>query len=260
MTTTDTDPVLHEERDARGVVTLTFNRPQVRNAFDDRLMSALTEAATRLRSDDTVRAVVLTGAGTAFSAGADLNWMRAAAEAPAGDADDSSSFEAMLRAVHELPMPVLARVNGHALAGASGLLGCADIVVAVRGARFGFTEARLGLVPAMISAYVLPRIGVTHATRYFLTAEVFDSDRARELGLVDEVCEPDELDAVFDAVLERIVAAGEDAQREVKRLLPAVAAAGRPQDSEQLRLDSIARARASEEAQARIAAFLAERG
>ncbi|MFP4635135.1 MAG: enoyl-CoA hydratase-related protein [Nitriliruptoraceae bacterium] len=259
MSTTDTDAVLHEDRDERGVVTLTLNRPQVRNAFDDRLLSALTEAATRLGADETVRAVVLTGAGTAFCAGADLNWMRSTADATAGETDDSSSFEDMLRAVHELPMPVLARVNGHALAGASGLLGCADIAIAVRGARFGFTEARLGLVPAMISAYVLPRIGVTHATRYFLTAEVFDSDRAREIGLVDEVCETEELDAVLGEMLERVVAAGGAAQREIKRLVPSVATA-RPQDSEQLRLDSIARARVSEEAQTRIAAFLSERG
>ncbi len=261
MTASESIPVLLEERDERDVVTLTLNRPQVRNAFDGELMAAVTDAATRLADDPSVRAVVLTGAGNAFSAGADLNWMLSAADADLADGvDDSRTFEAMLRAVHDLPMPVLARVNGHAIAGASGLLACVDIAVAVRGAKFGFTEARLGLVPAMISAYVQPRIGRANATRYFLTAEVFDTDRAYELGLVHERCEPDDLDETFGAILDTVVAAGPGAQRSIKQLIPAIEATRSPAESEQLRLEAIARARASEEAQTRIQAFLERRG
>ncbi len=260
MSSSDTDPVLGEQRDERGVVTLTFQRPHVRNAFDGALMDAVTEAATRLAADEHVRAVVLTGAGSAFSAGADLNWMRSAGGDAADGVDDSRTFESMLRAVHDLPMPVLARVNGHAVAGASGLLSCVDIAVAVRGAKFGFTEVRLGLVPAMISAYVLPRIGTANAHRYFLTGEVFDADRAAALGLVHEVCEPDDLDEVFGRVLDTVVAAGPNGQRVTKQLIPRIAATPSPADSEQLRLETIARARASQEAEARIQAFLADRG
>ena len=259
MSSSDPDTVLGEERDERGVVTLTFQRPQVRNAFDGALMGAVTEAATRLATDDSVRAVVLTGAGTAFSAGADLNWMLSAGATNDG-LDDSRTFESMLRAVHDLPMPVLARVNGHAVAGASGLLACVDIAVAVRGAKFGFTEVRLGLVPAMISAYVLPRIGIANAHRYLLTGEVFDADRAEALGLVHEVCEPDDLDEVFGRILETVVAAGPNGQRVTKQLISQIAATTSPADSEQLRLETIARARASQEAQTRIQAFLSDRG
>ena len=259
MSDSGAGPVLGEDRDEHGVVTLTLQRPQVRNAFDAALIAAVTEAATRLAADDTVRAVVLTGAGAVFSAGADLNWMLAAGEGDAGTVDDSRAFESMLRAVHELPMPVLARVNGHAIAGASGLVACADVAVAVRGAKFGFTEVRLGLVPAMISAYVQPRIGVANAHRYFLTGEVFDADRAHALGLVHEVCEPHELDEVVAGLLGTLVAAGPQGQRATKRLIGRIAATPSPADSEQLRLETIARARASEEAQARIRTFLADR-
>jgi methylglutaconyl-CoA hydratase len=254
------DEVLLEDRDGRGVVTLTFNRPHVRNAFDAELMGAITTSVDRLAADEQVRALVLTGAGDAFSAGADLNWMVAVADYTfERNVEDSRGFDAMLRAVHDFPAPVLGRVNGHAIAGASGLLACMDIVVAVRGARFGFTEARLGLVPAMISAYVQPRIGQSNARRYFLTGEVFDTDRAAAIGLVHEVCEREELDDTFASVLDAVVAAGPRAQREIKRLIPAIAATTNPAESEQLRLTSIANARIGEEAQARIRAFLDQR-
>jgi methylglutaconyl-CoA hydratase len=250
---------LRIDRD-EGVVTLTLDRPHVKNAIDAELMQALTAAVTDHGADEDVRALVLTGSGDVFSAGADLSWMAAVADASDADnREDSRTFERMLRAVHDAPVPVLARVNGHAIAGASGLIACADIVVAVRGARFGFTEARLGLVPAMVSSYVLPRIGAGNARRYFLTGELFDADRARELGLVHEVCEPDDLDAVFAEVVDHVLAAGPQAQRETKRLLPLVAAGTSPSDTEDLRVETITRARASAEAQQRIRAFLDQR-
>ena len=248
--------VLQVERDDRDVVTVTFNRPEVKNAFDSELMGKLADTAQALAGDQSVRALVLTGAGSAFSAGADLNWMASmAGYSYEENVADSGRFEAMLRAVRDFPAPVLARVNGHAIAGASGLLGCVDIAIAVRGARFGFTEAKLGLVPAMISAYVLPRIGLTNAHRYLLTGELFDADRALAIGLVHDVCDPEDLDEVFGRVLDEVLAAAPGAQREVKRLIATVAAATDPRNTEQLRIETISRARTGDEAQQRIRAF-----
>jgi methylglutaconyl-CoA hydratase len=253
---TDEDHLL-VDRDERGVVTLTMNRPEVRNAFGPELMRGLSDAMASLSADDTVRAIVLTGAGSAFSAGADLTWMGSIVDNTFEEnVEDSRGFERMLRAVHDAPMPVLARVNGHTLGGAAGLLGCVDIAVAVRGARFGFTEARLGIAPAMISAYVQPRIGLTNAHRYFLTGERFDADQARAIGLVHEVCDPDDLDVTFGRVLDEVLAAGPQAQRETKALVRAIAASDGPDDSERFRVELISRLRGSDEAQTRIRAFL----
>lgn len=249
------------DRDDRGVVTLTLNRPEVRNAFSEAMMRGLVETFEDLADDAEVRAVVLTGSGTAFSAGADLTWMSSLVDGSFEDhVENSRGFERMLRAVYDAPMPVLAKVNGHALGGASGLLSCVDIAVAATGAKFGFTEVKLGLVPAMISAYVQPRIGPTNARRYFLTGEVFDTATAVRIGLVHEACEPDDLDATFDRVLGELLMAGPQAQREIKPLIAAIDASDHPADTEQLRVELISRIRTSDEAQQRMRAFLERRG
>lgn len=256
-----TDAPLRTDRDDRGVVTLTFDRPEVRNAIDARVMDLVTRTVTSLADDEDVRAIVLTGAEDVFSSGADLSWMGAVADASFEEnVDDARQFDAMLRAVNDAPVPVLARVNGHAIAGASGLVACADIAIAVRGARFGFTETRLGLVPSMVSSYVVPRIGIGNARRYFLTGELFDAERAVAMGLIHDVCEPGDLDATFGDVLDHVLAAAPAAQRATKALIPAIAAASRPAETEQLRVETIARARAGDEAQDRIRAFLELRG
>lgn len=254
------DGPLRIERDDRHVVTLTLERPEVRNAIDAGLMDAVTTAMHELADDPAVRAIVLTGSGEVFSSGADLSWMAAVADATFEDnVADSRRFEAMLRAVHDAPVPVLARVNGHAIAGASGLVACTDIAVAVRGARFGFTEARLGLVPSMVSSYVVPRIGMGNARRYFLTGEIFDADRAHAIGLVQEVCVPDDLDATFGEVVDRVLDAAPQAQRLTKQLLSAISGPPRPAETEQVRVETIAHARGGSEAQERIRAFLEQR-
>jgi methylglutaconyl-CoA hydratase len=251
---------LRQDRDERGVVTLTLDRPEVRNAFDAGLMQAITDAVMALAEDDTVRALVITGAGDAFSAGADLTWMSAMVDYSFDEnVADSRRFEGMLRAVHDFPAPTIARVNGHALGGAAGLLGCVDIAVAVRGAWFGFTEARLGIVPAMISAYVQPRIGVGNARRYFLTGERFDTDRAFHLGLVHEVCEREDLDDTLELVLAEVLAAGPRAQREIKRLIAAIDAAPDLDATEQLRVELISRVRVGDEGQEGMRAFFDKR-
>ena len=247
---------LRTDRDDRGVVTLTLDRPDARNAFSAELMRAIAATLEELRDDDAVRAVVLTGEGSAFSAGADLNWMSSLKDNTFEEnVEDSRHFERMLRVVDDFPAPTLARVNGHAIGGAAGLLACVDVAVAVRGARIGFSEARLGLAPAMISAYVQRRIGTGHARRYFLSGELFDTDRAFAIGLVHEVCDPEDLDATFTRVLGEMLEAGPRAQRETKRMIAAVDEAGSLDASEQLRLETIARLRISEEGQAGMAAF-----
>ncbi|GGI05114.1 enoyl-CoA hydratase-related protein [Egicoccus halophilus] len=247
------------DRDERGVVTLTLNRPEVRNAFDPTLMGAITDAATRLADDPDVRVLVLTGAGTVFSGGADLSWMSSVMDYSFEESvADSRNFEAMLRAVDEFPAPTVARVNGHAMGGAAGLLGCVDVAVAVRGAKLAFTEVRVGIAPSMISAYVQPRIGARHARRYFLSGEPFDADRALHLGLVSEVCEPDDLDATVETVVTNLLAGAPEAQRATKQLIRDIDRLDR-NGSQQLRLELIARLRAAEEGQEGMQAFFDKR-
>lgn len=252
--------VLRRERDDRGVVTLTMDRPETLNAFSPELMDALDAALAGLADDETVRAVVVTGAGRAFSAGADLNWMSSVMDNTfEQNVADSGRFESMLRAIERFPHPFLARVNGHALGGAAGMIACADIAVAARGARIGFSEARVGLAPSMISVYVQRKIGAGNARRYFLTGEPFEADRALAIGLVHEVCEPDELDAGVERIVGEVLMAAPGAQREIKRLIRAVAADGTDDGTERLRVETIARLRAAEEGQQGMRAFLDKR-
>lgn len=249
--------VLRTERDERGVLTLTIDRPEVRNAFDERLQEALTEAFAGVGED--VRVVVVTGAGSAFSAGADLTWMRAAVDATyEQNVASSRRFEAMLAAVDACPAPVVARVNGHCLAGALGLVTCADLAVAVRGAQFGFSETRLGLAPAMISHYAVRRTGIGPARRYLLTGERFDADRALALGLlVDVVDDEPALDAAVEELIGALLAAAPGAVRDTKRLLATIAATPDPAATVDARVELISRRRTSEEGQAGMAAFFA---
>ncbi|MFA9429045.1 enoyl-CoA hydratase-related protein [Egicoccus sp. AB-alg2] len=247
------------DRDDRGVVTLTLNRPEVRNAFDPGLMSAIRRAVEELATDPDVRVLVITGAGEVFSAGADLTWMSSVMDYSFEESvADSRHFEAMLRAVDEFPAPVVARVNGHAIGGAAGLLGCVDVAIAVRGAKLAFTEVRVGIAPAMISAYVQPRIGVRHARRYFLTGERFDADRALHIGLVSDVCAREDLDATVGDVVAQLLAAAPGAQRETKALIREIDRLDR-EASQDLRLELIARLRAGEEGQEGMRAFFDKR-
>ena len=250
--------VLLTETDAHGVRTLTLNRPDRRNAFDGELQTALTEAFAGVGDD--VRVVVVTGAGSAFSAGADLTWMRSAVDATFEENVASSrTFEQMLDAVDTCPAPVVARVNGHCLAGAVGLIACADISVAVRDALMGFSETRLGLAPAMISHYALRRIGLSAARRYLLTGERFSAAAGREMGLVTEVVDDvDALDVAVDGIVGELLAAAPGAVRDTKRLLATITVTPDPAATVDARVELISRRRVSEEGQAGMAAFFAK--
>ena len=197
---TDADPVLTLSTDDRGVALMRLNRPEKHNAFSPELIDALASAADSLAADDAVRVVILTGAGPSFSAGADLNWMKAQMTADrAQRITEARRLAGMLKALNELPKPLIARVNGQAFGGGLGLISIADVAIAVDTARFAFTETRLGLTPATISPYVLARMGEGRARRVFMSSRRFDAHEARELGLISNVV----AEADFDAAIER---------------------------------------------------------
>lgn len=248
--------VLLADRDDRGVLTLTMHRPEVKNAFDPALQEALTTAFSEVAND--VRVIVITGAGDVFSSGADLTWMRSVADATfEQNVAGSRRFEQMLAAVDTCDVPVVARINGHALAGAVGLVACADVSVAVRGAAMGFSETRIGLAPAMISHYAVRRIGISAARRYLLTGERFDAGTAAELGLITEVVDDERaLDAAVDRLVGEFLFAAPGAIRDTKRLLATIAATPDPADTVVARTELISRRRESAEGQAGMAAFL----
>ncbi len=251
------DP-LRVETDDRGVATVTMDRPEVRNAFNPELIERLREAAKALTAADAVRVVVLTGAGDVFSAGADLNWMRTARDATAPEnVAGARRMDAMLRALYELPKPLIARINGHALAGGSGLTAVCDIAIAVEGARFGFTEVALGLVPAVISPYVVRTIGPSAARALFVTGEHFSAARALQVGLVHEVVAPGDLDAAVEAAIVRCLNAGPRAIA-VAKTLPDLAMLPLHEARERMP-HVIAEVRGTDEAQEGMGAFLERR-
>jgi methylglutaconyl-CoA hydratase len=244
------------------VATITLNRPSVHNAFDDILIADLTTALDDCERNRSVRAVVLTGAGASFSAGADLNWMRGMAQA-SGDANrtDSLRLATLMRTLNFLSKPTLARVNGSAYGGGVGLVACCDIAIGVDGAKFSLSEVKLGLVPAVISPYVIAAIGMRQARKFFISGEVFDAATAARIGLLHDVVAPDQLDAAVERTLHFLTKGGPLAQAEAKQL--ALRVGGMTRESAE-RLDAenaelIARLRVSAEGQTGLAAFLDKR-
>lgn len=255
------EPQLIVERRG-GALWLTLNRPDVHNAFGDRLIADLTEALEAAADDDAVRAIVLTGAGETFSAGADMNWMRSMANASeVENRDDALRLAALLRTLNFHPKPTIARVNGAAFGGGLGLIACCDIVIAVEDALFAFTEVRLGLVPAVISPYVIRRIGERQARRFFLTAERFDATRAMRIGLVRELAAVETLDDMVEQQLRWLSQGGPKAVSEAKALVLKIAGVDLAEQEQQDLYTSelIARLRVSDEGQEGLAAFLEKR-
>ncbi|MDW8479488.1 MAG: enoyl-CoA hydratase-related protein [Xanthomonadales bacterium] len=242
------------------VARLTLDRPRLHNAFDDELIAELTAALEAVAADAELRYVVLTGAGASFSAGADLAWMRRMAEASAEENErDALALARLMRTLHFLPKPVIARVQGSAYGGGVGLVACCDLAVAADHAKFALSEVRLGLVPAVISPYVVAAIGPRHAKRLFLTGEPIEAAEAERIGLVHRAVPAHDLDAEIERLLHWLGKAGPIACREAKALVARVSGLDPERaaalDAENARL--IARLRASPEGQAGIAAFLA---
>jgi len=238
---------LRIERDGE-LLRVTLARPERRNAFDAGMIAELAEAFADVGD---AQGVVLAGDGPSFCAGADVEWQRSSIDlAYEENVEDARTLYRMLESVFRCPAPVVARVQGFALGGGSGLIACADIAVAAEDAVFGFSEVRLGIIPSVISPWVLARIGPAASRRYFLTGERFDAETALRIGLVDEVA--GDLDAAVARIVGDLLAGGPVAVREAKRLVL------EPADEN----DAVARAaarRTSEEGQEGLRAFLEER-
>ncbi len=237
----------------------TLNRPDVRNAFNPQLLAELEDWARGLHRRSDVRAAVLAGAGSVFSAGADLAWMaETATYTHERNLEDALRMAALFEALDTVPVPLVGQVHGAALGGGAGLVAVCDIVVAERHTVFGFTEVRLGLVPAVISPYVLAKIGRSAARELFLTGARFSAERAREIGLVHAVVATSEVEATVKAYLEDLTAAGPEAAAAAKRMIRDVWAAPRDHGAE-MTARVIAERRVSEEGREGIAAFLEKR-
>jgi methylglutaconyl-CoA hydratase len=253
-----THPLLNVR--AGAVAHLRMNRPALHNAFDAVLIAALTGALQAVASDDSVRVVVLEGEGASFSAGADLNWMRGmAAASEAENRADALALARLMRTLDELPKPTIARVHGAAFGGGVGLVACCDIAIGTPDAKFGLTESRLGLLPAVISPYVIEAIGARQARRWFASAEMFGADEACRIGLLHHVVHATALDTAVQRQVELLLKAGPHAAAHAKALVRRVA-----MQVDRDRLDSdnaalIAGLRVSAEGQEGLTAFLDRR-
>jgi len=239
------------------VVTIALNRPHVRNAFNALVIDELGQAAGSLRPSD--RVLVLTGEGKAFCAGADLEWMKASAKQSEDENHrEAANMAAMFCALNQSPRVVIGRINGSAFGGGLGLIACCDIAVAVEHAQFAFTEARLGLVPAVVAPFVLDKIGAGWTRRYFVSGETFTSAAALEMGLIHEVVAAEKLDEVVARLAEGALQCGPNAVIEAKKLLRTVAGQDRD-DALETAVATIARLRRSPEGQEGLSAFLDKR-
>jgi len=242
------------------VARLRLNRPELHNAFDAMLIAALTGALEAVAQDDSVRVVVLEGEGASFSAGADLNWMRGmAAASEEANRTDSLALARLMRTLDELPRPTIARIQGAAFGGGVGLVACCDIAIASTDAKFGLTESKLGLLPAVISPYVIDAMGPRQARRWFSTAEIFDAATALDIGLLHQVVAGDALDAAVQRQVDLLLKAGPHASAQAKSLVRRVAF---ERDRDRLDHDNaalIARLRVSDEGQEGLGAFLDKR-
>lgn len=242
-----------------GVATITLNRPQQHNAFDDALIHSLTAKLIEWRTAPQVKIIVLNATGKSFSAGADLNWMARMAEySHADNQHDAEQLGQLMQTLNTLPQPVIAEIQGNVFGGGVGLVACCDLVVAVETAEFCFSEVKLGLSPAVISPFVVNKLGASAARRYFLTAERFDAITAKALGLVHEVCTPHQLSEQSATWQRQLIQNGPQAMATSKNLLHQL-----PQltEAEQFHFTTktIADLRASAEGQEGIRAFLEKR-
>jgi methylglutaconyl-CoA hydratase len=242
------------------VASVTLNRPDVRNAFNDEVIAELTQAFTQLGQAKDVRAIVLAAEGSAFCAGADLNWMRRMADyTHAENLADAAQLADMLRVIYTCPKPTLAKIQGDVYAGGMGLVAACDMAVSVDTANYCLSEVKLGLYPATISPYVIRAMGARAAHRYFLTAERFDAPQAHRIGFVHEVVSPDQLDVKVNELTRALMSASPNAVRECKTLLHDVA--GRDIDAALIAqtVEGIAGIRASLEGKEGVQSFLQKR-
>jgi methylglutaconyl-CoA hydratase len=241
------------------VARVTLDRPSVKNAFDDVLIMELTDALAGIAKDDSVRVMILTGAGDVFSAGADLNWMKKVSHYTFEEnLQDAMVFARLLEALYRLPKPTIARINGACMGGGVGLVSACDIGVSVGDAKFALREILLGIAPATISPYVLRKIGESRAHDYFLTGRVFDADTALHIGLINEVVDITDLELATDRWVHRFLKAGPEAIAKTKELISRVSWS-HIESVQEYTARTIAGLRGSPEGQEGFAAFFEKR-
>jgi methylglutaconyl-CoA hydratase len=247
--------------DARGVASVVLNRPEVHNAFNPVLISELTRVFTALAADDAVRIAVLSGQGKSFCAGGDLQWMRSMKQASqAENAADAQRMAEMYHSLRHFPKPLLAIVQGNALGGGSGLAAVADYVLAAEDAIFGFTETRLGLLPAVIAPYAIEKIGLSAARAYFISGMTFSAARAQAIGLIHQLAAPAALEQERAALITQFLKAAPQASQKAKALIHTLTTLnGNPEAIQAATIAAITQARISDEGQEGMDALLAKR-
>lgn len=249
------------ERDARGVALIAMNRPEVHNAFDEAMIREVIEAFRDLGGDDSVRVIIVAAEGKSFCAGADLNWMKRASEYDEDqNREDAGELALMLNAIYACPKPVIARVQGNAFGGGVGMVAAADIAIGVSDVQFALSEVKLGIIPAVISPYVIEAIGARYAHRYFITAERFSGSEAYRIGLLHDLAPSiDAMDEMIAALCTTLLGNGPRAIEAAKNLIQAVAQ--KPIDDELMEdtIERIAQIRSTREAKEGIGAFLQKR-
>lgn len=241
----------------RSVVSVTLNRPDVHNAFNDELIREASEVFTSLEKRTDVRVIVLRGVGPNFCAGADLNWMsRTVSYSREENVRDSTLLAKMFALIDECPHPVVGRIQGAAIGGGVGLVSVCDVAIATPRSKFGLSEVKLGILPAVISPYVISKIGQSHARALFLTGERFDAARALQIGLVHRIAESEEdLDRLTRETVDQLLSSGPEAVRACKKLIRHVGASERV-DAIAYTIDAIAERRISPEGQKGMSSFL----
>jgi methylglutaconyl-CoA hydratase len=251
---------LQIEHRARGVAHVTMSRPEVFNAFDETMIGELDAAFAQLAQDADVRLIVLAGAGKHFSAGADLQWMQRASHAsPEWNLEDARRFARMLSGIAGCPKPTVARIQGAALGGGVGLICACDVAIAAHSASFAVSEARFGILPAVIGPYLVNAVGPRQALRLALTTARIGAMEAVNLGLLHQTVPDDELDRAIDTVSVDLLAGGPNAQREIKQLVARLTVGPVSAETRELTAHTIGRVRGTEEAREGFAAFLDKR-
>ena len=241
------------------VATIFLNRPDVHNAMNEKLMKELTTCFHELGKDDSIRTIILTGKGRSFCAGADLNWMKSMAKySKEENINDSRLLLNLYESIYNCPKPVIGRVNGHAFGGGIGLFAVCDIIIAVPDCKFAFSEVKLGIIPAVISTYIVRKIGLSNMRRLFLTGERFNSEYAKEIGLINYVIPSEELDEKIKNYIDLLQTSGPIALAEVKKLIDSFENMDREKYKEHT-VEKISELRVSEEGQEGINAFLEKR-
>jgi len=246
--------------DSRGVAQVTLNNPDKHNAFDDHIIGQLTDAFKAVADNSAVRVMLLASEGKSFSAGADLEWMkRMASYSYQENFKDAQALAEMLKTLHQIPQPTIARVQGAAFGGAIGLISCCDMAVGSSNASFALSEVKIGLVPATISPYVMAAIGERAARRYFMTAERFDAQIAKTIGLLNEVVDIENLDTQLSQLIDLLLANGPDAVKAAKKLASDVSGKAITKELIDHTCEVIADIRVSQQGQEGLNAFLDKR-